>query len=79
MANQKKVVLYTYKYMWTLSGDERISFKVITDTEEGHKLFIDGVKSLPNLDKAAREYLSEIDVSKFSVCEEVYRADKAKE
>lgn len=56
--------LFTYRYMWITKGDERIQFKVITDTETALTKFEEHIKkTVPDLDKFGKEYIHEYDIS----------------
>lgn len=68
------VVIFTYRYMWTLKGDtSRVNFKIISDTLEGHNSFISSLFNsfADKLDKVSREYLHEYNVSKLGIFEPV--------
>ena len=64
---EDKIVLYTFKYLWTLSGEDnkgKVNFKVVTDTLSGLIEFEKEVLKMPNLERFGREYIQEYDCSR---------------
>lgn len=65
--------LFTYRYMWTdVEKPDKVCFKLITDTEEGLKLFEKNLVASFKVGQVVhigREYVSEFDVSKLGVFE----------
>lgn len=57
--------IFTYRYMWKLSGSDQINLKIVTDTVSGLESFEKALLELPNLDSACKEYLQEYDCLKF--------------
>lgn len=64
-------MVFTYRYMWTVNGSKSVNFKIVTDTNEGLKLFESNLAKVPNIDKVSREYICEIDVSKMGIYENI--------
>lgn len=64
--------IYTYRFMWKIKDSSNICFKVITDTESGLEQFEKALLALDNLDKASKEYLSEMDCSKIGIYENIF-------
>lgn len=72
----KSIFIYTYRYMWRVSSNpDRINFKYVTDTVEGHDQFITQLRQLDGLEQCAREYISEIDCSLVSQIQSVYNKE----
>lgn len=59
----EKVVIFTYRYLWKVNGNDSISVKIISDVKKGHEEFVAHLLGLENLESAGREYLHEYDVS----------------
>ncbi|UPW41087.1 hypothetical protein [Sigmofec virus UA08Rod_5550] len=78
MSDSKKVILYTYRYMWKEKDKESISFKIITDTLQGHEEFEKAVMQIPNLEHFAYEYLHEYDCSRVSVVGKLFDVNDKK-
>lgn len=72
----KNVFVYTYRYMWQVKGNKSVNFKIVTDTEEGLTLFEKNLLSLPDIDRASKEYLSQIDISKMGLFESLKNYEK---
>lgn len=66
-----KVLVYTYRYMWLVEGSKSVNFKIVTDTDEGLKLFEANLAKVPKIEKISREYICEIDVSKMGIYENI--------
>ncbi|WGL30984.1 hypothetical protein [Dipodfec virus UOA04_Rod_618] len=61
---QDDLIVYSYRYMWTLKGSDNVQFRIITDTQKGHDSYIKDILALDNLEHASRIYLSECNVFK---------------
>lgn len=73
---EKPQFIYTYRYMWRFSSDpDRINFKYVTDTVEGHDQFISALIALDGLKQCVREYISEIDCSLVSQIQSIYNKE----
>lgn len=75
---EKEVFVYTYRYMWQVKGNKSVNFKIVTDTEEGLALFEKNLLALPGIERASKEYLSQIDITKMGLFETL-KNDKIKE
>lgn len=64
-------MLYQYRYFWSSSNDVPPSFCVITDTLEGHDLFIKRIVAEKKPINFSREYLCELDTSKLFVVDQL--------
>lgn len=73
---EKNLFVYTYRYMWQLKGNKSVNFKIVTDTEEGLSLFENNLKALPDLERASKEYISQIDISKMGLFESLKNFEK---
>lgn len=68
--------IYTYRFMWRLSGSDNICFKIVTDTSEGLKQFEDSLLKLENIELAGKEYLHEYDCSKLGLFESIFKKEE---
>lgn len=65
--------IYTYRYMWRVSGNDSINLKIVTDTKDGLRAFEKSlIDSVDNLDSFAREYLHEYDCTLLGKFENLY-------
>lgn len=71
--------VYTFRFMWRLKDNNQIFFKVVTDTENGLKQFEETLRNVPNIELAAKEYLSQIDLSRMTIIENIMGGDKQDE
>lgn len=55
--------VFTYRYLWQIKGSDKINFKIVSDVPEGLELFEKQLLCVPDISKAAKEYLHEYDVS----------------
>lgn len=53
--------------MWKIKDSDTVNFKIISDVQAGHDLFVEELKKLPDLESAGSEYLHEYDVSKLGL------------
>lgn len=67
--------VYTYRYMWKVSGEDNLKFKIVSDVEEGHKFFQDELLKIENLDSCAYEYLHEYDVERIGIFTNLYKKE----
>lgn len=58
-----KIVLYQVRFMFKCKDNDSLMFKIVTDTVDGLKKFVDSIKSLDNVVCLAAEYLCEYDCS----------------
>lgn len=58
--------LITYSYFWQEIGSDKINLKIVTDTLEGHELFVSAIKDKYVLNRFGREYVHEFDVTLLS-------------
>lgn len=72
----EKIFVYTYRYMWQVKGNKSVNFKIVTDTEEGLTFFEKSLKALPDLERASKEYISQIDISKMGLFESLKNVEK---
>lgn len=53
------IVLYTYRYIWKdISG--KLCVKILTEPQEGHKLFQERIQKDDNIVSCMREYVNEV-------------------
>lgn len=64
-------VVYSYRYMWKNKDSESINFKIVSDVLAGLASFEEQLKSFPDVESIAREYLHEYDCSKIGVFEPI--------
>lgn len=69
------IKIYCYRYMWQIDGNNRVNFKIVTDTVDGLNLFENNLKSLDGVKNIAKEYLHEYDCSKIGVFEPVLKLE----
>lgn len=67
--------IYSYRYLWRIGDDNKINFKIITDTETGLKQFEDALLKMEGISLACKEYLYELDVDKITRVEKIYGGD----
>lgn len=58
------MIVYTYRYVWKIEGSSTLNFKIVSDIDEGFKLFEKELLSLPGIERCAKEYLHEYDCTK---------------
>lgn len=59
------MVVYCYRYMWTVGNSRNVNFRIVTDVPEGLSQFEKNlISQVPNLSTFGREYLCEYDSSK---------------
>lgn len=63
----KKVLVFSYRYIWKIKGSSNLNFKIVTDTLEGLLDFEKKLLSLEDIESAGKEYLHEYDCSKIGV------------
>lgn len=69
---EEKMLLYTYRYMWTYYGDkDRVNVKIVTDTDRGHTAFERSIAADKKVEKFGREYVCEYDCARFGVFEDL--------
>ena len=73
---KENVFVYTYRYMWQVKGNKSVNFKIVTDTEEGLALFEKNLLALPDVERASKEYISQIDISKMGLFESLKNDEK---
>ena len=73
---KEKIFVFTYRYMWQLKGNKSVNFKIVTDTEEGLSLFEKNLKAIPDIERASKEYISQIDISKMGLFESIINNEK---
>lgn len=61
----------TYRYMWKVAGQDTINFKIVSDIDEGHSVFIENLKKIPDLESAGKEYLHEYNPTKIGLFESI--------
>lgn len=69
--NDSKVVLFQVRVMFKFSGKKEINFKIITDTENGIKDFIDRLGNVKDIEDICVEYLCEYDCSRLGVVKKI--------
>lgn len=67
--------IVTVRYMWRVLNSENVMFKIVTDTVEGHSLFVNELLKIPDLISAGSEYLHEYDCSRVGVFEKIYNKE----
>ncbi len=72
----EKIFVYTYRYMWQVKDNKSVNFKIVTDTEEGLSLFEKNLLALPDIERASKEYISQIDISKMGLFESLKNVEK---
>lgn len=72
----ENVFVYTYRYMWQVKGNKSVNFKIVTDTEEGLTLFEKNLLALSDIERASKEYLSQIDITKMGLFESLKNDEK---
>lgn len=75
----EKIMVYTYRYMWQLKNSKGVNFKIVTDTIEGLSLFEKNLLALSGIVRASKEYISEIDVSKMGLFENLLNKSEVEE
>lgn len=71
-----KILVFTYRYMWRVTGSDNLNFKIVTDTIEGLKVFEANLLAVEGLEVCGKEYLHEYDCSKIGVFETLKKSDK---
>lgn len=66
---KKNIFVYTFRYMWQVKDNKSVNFKIVTDTEEGLIIFEKNLLALPDLERASKEYISQIDIAKMGLFE----------
>ncbi|MBO5045874.1 MAG: hypothetical protein J6C93_03285 [Clostridia bacterium] len=56
-------MLIQYRYLIKMKNETQLHVSFITETEEGHKTFVENLKNDERVEKVMREYVSSIDVS----------------
>ncbi|WGL31099.1 hypothetical protein [Dipodfec virus UOA04_Rod_718] len=73
---EEKIVLYCYRYVWKVKGQETLNFRIVTDTEDGLQQFADQIiQEFGDLERLGREYVCEYDVSKLCLLEPLYNVE----
>lgn len=73
--------LFTVRYMWTIKSDadknsnERVYFKINTDSEKGQVDFVDSLKKIDGLKALASEYLFEYDCDKLGQVTKIFNSE----
>lgn len=71
-----KIVLFQVRVLFSFKdSNDKINFKIITDTDEGISKFIDTLKGLENISKIAVEYLCEYDCSRIGEVKKVFNVE----
>lgn len=64
-------MLITYRYLIKEKNDNQIKVKIVTETDEGHRLFVESVIQQLKPERFAREYVCEYDCSKIMLVTEL--------
>lgn len=68
--------LITYRYMWKISGDKSLKFKIVTDLPAAHELYVDNlIKYTDDLESFGREYVCEYSCSNIGLFEKLYKKE----
>lgn len=74
--NNKKVVLYAYRYMWLFEDNDNMCVKILCGTNLEHADFIRMLVSDEKVVKACRVYLHEIDLANIEHYEDIFELNK---
>lgn len=69
------VVLYNVRVMFKFKDSDTISFKILTDTQEGIEKFIESVSNIKEVVSLSYEYLSEYKCSLLGQCVNVFNRE----